>query len=70
MKTLKWFKAGEPIPNDAKFVKSKVVRENIEHHHEHDMLPDTVTWDSVEYFLYEVPIKVCEGSPVEIPLSN
>lgn len=57
MKVLKWFKVGEPIPNSALYLRSETRQENVEYHHEHDLLPDSKTWDEVEYCLYEVQVE-------------
>ncbi len=55
MKTLKWFKAGDLIPDEGRYIKSETRRENVRYYEVHPMLAPDVYWDSVEYHLYEIP---------------
>ena len=52
MKTVKWFRAGEPIPDNGKYLKSenKIIRYD---EAEHPMLPDRAVRE--EFHLYEIP---------------
>lgn len=55
-KRLEWFKAGEPIPSTAKYIKSEKRKENVKVHEDNfGSFRDTYeTYDEVEYHLYEV----------------
>jgi hypothetical protein len=55
-KMLQWFKVGKPIPANATYIKSKIEKENIKEHWDHDLLPPCISWDEIEYHLYEVPL--------------
>jgi hypothetical protein len=53
-----WFIEGEPIPIDAKYVKSEVRKENIRKTSEgRGLMPPDYKWDYVVYHLYEVPVE-------------
>lgn len=57
MKMLKWFKAGELIPGDAKYIKTE--NKVIGYEQDHDLLSEDPVYE--QFHLYEISIPGCVG---------